>query len=246
MVESAVDHCAMLDEMGFENYCVSLKDSDSDKVIEANKRFAERRPDVPLHLGVTEAGLPPEGIIKTRIAFEQLVAAGIGDTIRVSLTLPDDDKGEEIVVGRQILKDIEEGLTGSLQRAAEAADFDQRACVRLTREALDKLHIAFRVANNFAHDDLVRRHGEANAAAAAAHILEIAKLAELMRRLDEMRVRYAIGLGDILNARELFAPQRAIHQCSQSVVRVSREPHLLPSASICTPSHRREGRALAF
>ena len=109
MVESAVDHCAMLDEMGFENYCVSLKDSDSDKVIEANKRFAERRPDVPLHLGVTEAGLPPEGIIKTRIAFEQLVAAGIGDTIRVSLTLPDDDKGEEIVVGRQILKDIEEG-----------------------------------------------------------------------------------------------------------------------------------------
>lgn len=109
MVESAIDHCTMLDEMGFENYCVSLKDSDSSKVIEANKRFAERRPDVPLHLGVTEAGLPPEGIIKTRIAFEQLVSAGIGDTIRVSLTLPDDDKGEEIVVGRQILQDIEEG-----------------------------------------------------------------------------------------------------------------------------------------
>ncbi|MGP0630406.1 (E)-4-hydroxy-3-methylbut-2-enyl-diphosphate synthase [Nitrospina sp. 32_T5] len=109
MVRSAVDHCAMMDELGFENYCVSLKDSDSSKVIEGNKRFAELRPDVPLHLGVTEAGMPPEGIIKTRIAFEQLIPAGIGDTIRVSLTVPDDDKGQEIDVGRSILDDIENG-----------------------------------------------------------------------------------------------------------------------------------------
>ncbi len=56
------------------------------KVVEANRRFAAQRPDVPLHLGVTEAGMPPDGIIKTRIAFEQLLAQGIGDTIRVSLT----------------------------------------------------------------------------------------------------------------------------------------------------------------
>lgn len=109
MVRCAVDHCAMLDEMGFTDYCVSLKDSDSEKVIEANRRFAGERPDVPLHLGVTEAGLPPEGIIKTRIAFEQLVSAGIGDTIRVSLTLPNEEKGQEIAVGREILKDISEG-----------------------------------------------------------------------------------------------------------------------------------------
>ena len=109
MVRCAVDHCQMLDEMKFENYCVSLKDSDSDKVIDANRRFAAERPDVPLHLGVTEAGLPPEGIIKTRIAFEQLISAGIGDTIRVSLTLPNDDKGQEIDVGRELLKDISEG-----------------------------------------------------------------------------------------------------------------------------------------
>ena len=109
MVRCAVDHCQMLDEMKFENYCVSLKDSDSDKVIDANRRFSAERPDVPLHLGVTEAGLPPEGIIKTRIAFEQLISAGIGDTIRVSLTLPNDDKGQEIDVGRELLKDISEG-----------------------------------------------------------------------------------------------------------------------------------------
>ncbi len=109
MIRCAADHCQMLDEMNFENYCVSLKDSDSDKVIDANRRFAAERPDVPLHLGVTEAGLPPEGIIKTRIAFEQLISAGIGDTIRVSLTLPNDEKGQEIDVGRELLKDISEG-----------------------------------------------------------------------------------------------------------------------------------------
>ena len=116
MVRSAVDHCQMLDEMGFVNYCVSLKDSESNKVIDANQRFFSERPDVPLHLGVTEAGLPPEGIIKTRIAFEQLISAGIGDTIRVSLTLPNEDKGQEIVVGQEILKDIAEGRFRSVPK----------------------------------------------------------------------------------------------------------------------------------
>src|SRR6478736_8876253 len=94
MLESAWEHCELLDKLGFTNYCVSLKDSDPRKVIEVNRRFAERRPDVPLHLGVTEAGLPPDGIIKTRIAFEQLIRRGIGDTIRVSLTVPNPRKIE--------------------------------------------------------------------------------------------------------------------------------------------------------
>ena len=116
MVRCAVDHCKILDDLNFINYCVSLKDSDFDKVIDANRRFAKERPDVPLHLGVTEAGLPPEGIIKTRIAFEQLISAGIGDTIRVSLTLPNEQKGDEIAVGREILKDIEQGRFRSVPK----------------------------------------------------------------------------------------------------------------------------------
>src|SRR5437879_13790083 len=91
----------MLDELGFDRYVVSLKDSHPRKVIEGNTRFAARRPDVPLHLGVTEAGIPPEGIIKTRVAFEQLLSRGTGDTIRVSLTLPTPRKHEEVVAGRQ-------------------------------------------------------------------------------------------------------------------------------------------------
>ena len=109
MVESALEHAQTLDDLGFTRYVVSLKDSDWRKVLEGNRRFAAQRPDVPLHLGVTEAGMPPDGIIKTRIAFEQLIAEGIGDTIRVSLTLPFEDKGQEITVGRELLSDIEAG-----------------------------------------------------------------------------------------------------------------------------------------
>jgi (E)-4-hydroxy-3-methylbut-2-enyl-diphosphate synthase len=69
---------------------------------------------VPVHLGVTEAGLPPDGIIKTRIAFEQLISRGIGDTVRVSLTVPNDRKSEEIAAGRQILADIAAGRVRSV------------------------------------------------------------------------------------------------------------------------------------
>ena len=116
MIESAVDHCALLDSIGFTRYCVSLKDSDPAKVIEVNRRFATERPDVPLHLGVTEAGLPPDGVIKTRIAFEQLIAQGIGDTIRVSLTVPNSRKSDEIAAGRQILADIAAGRVRSVVR----------------------------------------------------------------------------------------------------------------------------------
>jgi (E)-4-hydroxy-3-methylbut-2-enyl-diphosphate synthase len=114
MLDSALEHCRALDELGFTRYCVSLKDSDPQKVIEVNKRFAEARPDVPLHLGVTEAGLPPDGIIKTRIAFEQLLSRGIGDTIRVSLTVSNPRKPEEIEAGRKILADIAAGRVRSV------------------------------------------------------------------------------------------------------------------------------------
>lgn len=109
MVASALQHCRILDDLGFERYVVSLKDSHPLKVIDANLRFAAERPDVPLHLGVTEAGIPPDGIVKTRVAFEQLLSRGVGDTLRVSLTLPNPRKHEEIAVGRQILADIAAG-----------------------------------------------------------------------------------------------------------------------------------------
>lgn len=109
ILESAIYHCDLMEKFGFENYVVSLKDSDPQKVVDANEQFSDRLPHVPLHLGVTEAGLPPDGIIKTRIAFEKLLAKGIGDTIRVSLTLPNPRKYEEIVVGQKMIDDVYAG-----------------------------------------------------------------------------------------------------------------------------------------
>ena len=106
MVSSALAHCEILDRIGFERFCVSLKSSHPDRVIEANKLFASQRPEIPIHLGVTEAGMPPDGIIKTRIAFEQLFAAGIGDTVRVSLTLPEAEKYKEVLAGQEIIDDF--------------------------------------------------------------------------------------------------------------------------------------------
>ena len=107
IVESAVWHCGLLDDLHFTDYVESLKNSDPKKVVLCNREFSKRRPDVPIHLGVTEAGLLPDGVIKTRLAFEQLIPQGIGDTLRVSLTLNNSEKSQEIDWGRQILRDIE-------------------------------------------------------------------------------------------------------------------------------------------
>ncbi len=114
ILESGIEHCEHLESLGFTRFVVSLKDSDPAKVVKINQAFAERRPEVPLHLGVTEAGLPPDGIIKTRIAFEQLLGRGIGDTIRVSLTVPNPQKPQEIEAGRQIIEDIYAGRLRSV------------------------------------------------------------------------------------------------------------------------------------
>lgn len=157
MIESAIEHCDYLDSIGFTRYCVSLKDSDPHKVIEVNRRFAELRPEVPLHLGVTEAGLPPDGVIKTRIAFEQLIGRGIGDTIRVSLTVPNDRKGEEISAGRQIIEDIYAG------RVRSVVDFNPDSlniiscpsCSRVENEAFVDLAVKVKEMTQYAKDHAI-------------------------------------------------------------------------------------------
>ena len=157
MLDSAHDHCELLDKLGFDQFCVSLKDSDPNKVVELNKRFAEEHADVPLHLGVTEAGMPPEGIIKTRIAFEQLIGRGIGDTIRVSLTLPNPQKHEEVEAGFDILKDIREG------RVRSVVVFDPNklniiscpSCSRVENEAFIELAQKVKSMSEYAKDHAI-------------------------------------------------------------------------------------------
>ena len=109
-INSAWQHAEFIDSLGFDRFCVSIKSSDPKAVLFANRQFAAKRPDVPLHLGLTEAGLPPMGIEKSRAALEPLLTAGIGDTLRVSLTVPNDRKAEEIEAGRLILQNVEAGI----------------------------------------------------------------------------------------------------------------------------------------
>jgi len=155
MLESALDHCDLLDRLGFTRYCVSLKDSDPAKVIEANRRFASQRPDVPLHLGVTEAGMPPEGILKTRMAFEALLRCGIGDTIRVSLTVPAAEKHREVEAGRQILADVAAGIFHGQEDAGRREGINIIACPscsRVENEAFVELAHQVREATRYAAD----------------------------------------------------------------------------------------------
>jgi (E)-4-hydroxy-3-methylbut-2-enyl-diphosphate synthase len=151
IVESAAYHCELMEDSGFDRFVVSLKDSDPGKVMEANRRFTERRPDVPLHLGVTEAGLPPDGIIKTRIAFEKLLAQQIGDTIRVSLTLPNERKHEEVVVGHKIIEDVEAGRFISVPEFGKGLNIIScPSCSRVENEQFVELAQQVKVMTDYA------------------------------------------------------------------------------------------------
>lgn len=154
MLESALEHCEFVESLGYERFVVSLKDSDPSKVVEVNRRFAQQRPDVPLHLGVTEAGMPPDGIIKTRIAFEQLIGQGIGDTIRVSLTVPNSRKPEEIVAGQSILDDIAAGRVRSVVKFNENSlnIISCPSCSRVENEAFVDLAASVKEMTEFAKD----------------------------------------------------------------------------------------------
>ncbi len=157
MLQSALDHCSLLDEVGFTRYCVSLKDSNPTHVVDVNRRFAAKRPDVPLHLGVTEAGLPPDGIIKTRIAFEQLIGQGIGDTVRVSLTVSNDRKVEEIAAGREILSDIASGRVRSVvQFSTDRMNIIScPSCSRVENEAFIELAEKVKEMTRYAEDHAI-------------------------------------------------------------------------------------------
>ncbi len=100
LVESALRHCEWLERCGFRDVVVSLKSTDTEENVEANLRFA-RLTDFPLHVGVTEAGLPGYGTIKSAVGIGRILLEGVGDTVRVSLT---GDKAIEVRAAFDILK----------------------------------------------------------------------------------------------------------------------------------------------
>ena len=102
LVESAMWEASLFEEHGFGDIAISVKHSDPVLMVEAYRQLAAKT-DYPLHLGVTEAGPKFMGTIKSSVAFGALLAEGIGDTIRVSLSA---DPVEEIKVGDQILQSL--------------------------------------------------------------------------------------------------------------------------------------------
>lgn len=102
LAESALGHCRILEEAGFSDTVVSIKASDVCATVAANRLFAGQR-DYPIHLGVTEAGTRIRGTVLSSVGIGILLAEGIGDTIRVSLTA---DPVEEIRVAYRILAAI--------------------------------------------------------------------------------------------------------------------------------------------
>ncbi|MEJ7761190.1 MAG: flavodoxin-dependent (E)-4-hydroxy-3-methylbut-2-enyl-diphosphate synthase [Thermomicrobiales bacterium] len=104
LVRSALGHIAILEDLDFELIKVSLKAFEVPVLLEAYRRFARLDNDYPLHLGVTEAGTPRAGSVRSAVGIGTLLALGIGDTIRVSLTT---DPVEEVFVGYEILKSLE-------------------------------------------------------------------------------------------------------------------------------------------
>ena len=104
LVRSALGHIQILEDLDFYDTKVSLKAFEVPVLQEAYQRFARLDNDYPLHLGVTEAGTPRAGSVRSAVGIGTLLALGIGDTIRVSLTT---DPKEEVFVGYEILKSLE-------------------------------------------------------------------------------------------------------------------------------------------
>jgi len=108
MVEAALGHIQLLENLDFTDIVVSLKAFDLRTTWLANRRFRQQR-NYPIHLGITEAGLPPSGIARSAIGIACLLQEGIGDTIRVSLT---GDPVLQVRVGREILSSLDLGGPG--------------------------------------------------------------------------------------------------------------------------------------
>jgi (E)-4-hydroxy-3-methylbut-2-enyl-diphosphate synthase len=145
LVESALWECSLFEEHGFRDIKISVKHNDPVVMIRAYRQLAERC-DYPLHLGVTEAGPAFQGTIKSSVAFGALLAEGIGDTIRVSLSAP---PVEEVKVGTAILESLglrERGLEIVSCPSCGRAQVDVYTLADQVHAALDGFPAPLRVA----------------------------------------------------------------------------------------------------
>jgi (E)-4-hydroxy-3-methylbut-2-enyl-diphosphate synthase len=145
LVESALWECSLFEEYGFRDIKISVKHNDPVVMVNAYRQLAAAC-DYPLHLGVTEAGPAFQGTIKSAVAFGALLAEGIGDTIRVSLSAP---PVEEVKVGNQILESLglrERGLEIVSCPSCGRAQVDVYTLAEQVTAGLEGLEVPLRVA----------------------------------------------------------------------------------------------------
>ncbi|RMF25352.1 MAG: flavodoxin-dependent (E)-4-hydroxy-3-methylbut-2-enyl-diphosphate synthase [Deltaproteobacteria bacterium] len=135
MVESALRHARILEDLDFRDIKISIKASSVPLMVEAYRLLAARC-DYPLHLGVTEAGIPPSGTIKSAIGIGILLAEGIGDTIRVSLTA---DPVEEVHAAFDILRSLDIRARGPLIVACPTCGRIEVDLLKMVEEAQQRL-----------------------------------------------------------------------------------------------------------
>ncbi|WP_032121578.1 flavodoxin-dependent (E)-4-hydroxy-3-methylbut-2-enyl-diphosphate synthase [Clostridium amazonitimonense] len=135
LVESALEHVSILDKVNFNDIVISIKSSDVIMMIDSY-RLMSKKVDYPLHLGVTEAGTIWRGTIKSSVGIGTLLAEGIGDTIRVSLT---GDPIEEVKVGKEILKSLGMIKGGVQFISCPTCGRTQIDLIKIAKEVEDKI-----------------------------------------------------------------------------------------------------------
>jgi (E)-4-hydroxy-3-methylbut-2-enyl-diphosphate synthase len=212
MVESGLRHIHILEDAGYGEIKISLKASDPLMMIEAYRMLAGQV-DYPFHLGVTEAGTPTVGTVKSAVGLGTLLAEGIGDTIRVSLAA---DPVEEVRVGIEILKALKlrkEGMTFVACPSCGRADVDLVGLAKAVEERMLpysnlNIHVAVMGCE-------VNGPGEARAAdlgvAGGKGIGLIFKRGEVIRKVPEAQIVDAL-MEEVKN----FAAEKAAEQIADA------------------------------
>lgn len=212
LFESAMRHAQICEDFGFTDIIISVKSTDVRLMIEAYRLIAERT-DYPLHLGVTEAGTTRVGTIKSAVGIGTLLAEGIGDTIRVSLT---DQPEKEVEVGKDILRSL-----GLASRNVELI-----ACPTCGRLEVDLFGIMEQLENALGHVKkpvkvavlgcVVNGPGEASEAdigiAAGKGVAILYRKGEVVRRIKEEEIVQAV-IDEVMN----FQPEEGNKETEISV-----------------------------
>lgn len=192
LAESALYHVSILEDLDFRDILISVKSSDVQTMIRANRILAEKT-NYPLHLGVTEAGAGDRAVIKSSIGIGTLLSEGIGDTLRVSLT---DDPVEEIFAARRILDALS---------LSENAGMDIVSCPTCGRTKIDLIPLLREFEERAKNEGLDRRNikvalmgcavngpGEAREAdigiAGGVGEALLFKKGEIVRKIDEKNI----------------------------------------------------------